>query len=179
MPHVACSLKPLACLLQQGESFWALYRKLQHCWFGTLASSNCMMCLLQEGEPSWELFRKERDGLLESLKRRAKMLEHALNKLEGVHCTPVDGALYAFPTIHLPKGASEKAKELGKSPDWLYCKELLEATGIVVVPGSGFGQADGTLHFRTTILPAEDAIEGVCNSMQDFHGKFLKKYGSS
>jgi hypothetical protein len=29
--------------------------------------------------------------------------------------------------------------------DSLYCMELLEQTGIVVVPGSGFGQAPGNL----------------------------------
>lgn len=46
----------------------------------------------------------------------------------------------------------------GKAPDWLYCREVLQATGIVVVPGSGFGQADGTFHFRTTFLPSEEDI---------------------
>ena len=46
----------------------------------------------------------------------------------------------------------------GKQPDWLYCRDLLVSTGIVVVPGSGFGQADGTYHFRTTFLPSEDDI---------------------
>ena len=29
---------------------------------------------------------------------------------------------------------------MGKAPDFLYCKELLENTGIVTVPGSGFRQ---------------------------------------
>ncbi len=33
-----------------------------------------------------------------------------------------------------------EAARVGKQPDWLYCAELLESTGIVVVPGSGFGQ---------------------------------------
>jgi alanine transaminase len=36
--------------------------------------------------------------------------------------------------------------------------EMLMNTGIVVVPGSGFGQKDGTFHFRTTFLPSEDDI---------------------
>ena len=36
--------------------------------------------------------------------------------------------------------AVQAAKEIGKSPDFLYCKELLENTGIVTVPGSGFQQ---------------------------------------
>jgi len=36
----------------------------------------------------------------------------------------------------------------GMKPDVMYCFELLEETGICVVPGSGFGQKDGTYHFR-------------------------------
>lgn len=37
---------------------------------------------------------------------------------------------------------------LGMQPDMLYCLRLLEETGICVVPGSGFGQREGTYHFR-------------------------------
>jgi len=33
-------------------------------------------------------------------------------------------------------------------PDAMYCYQLLEETGICVVPGSGFGQQEGTYHFR-------------------------------
>lgn len=29
---------------------------------------------------------------------------------------------------------------MGKAPDFFYCKQLLEETGIVTVPGSGFKQ---------------------------------------
>ena len=34
----------------------------------------------------------------------------------------------------------QEAEKIGKAPDFLYCKELLENTGIVTVPGSGFRQ---------------------------------------
>ena len=37
--------------------------------------------------------------------------------------------------------AGQAAKEAGKAPDFFYCKQLLEETGIVTVPGSGFKQA--------------------------------------
>ena len=53
--------------------------------------------------------------------------------------------------------------------------KLLEATGIVVVPGSGFGQVEGTWYFRTTFLPAEAEIEGVVGKdfqvSQGLHGR--------
>lgn len=34
-------------------------------------------------------------------------------------------------------------------PDEYYCLKLLEETGISFVPGSGFGQIEGTYHFRS------------------------------
>lgn len=34
------------------------------------------------------------------------------------------------------------------APDMFFCLSLLEETGICVVPGSGFGQREGTYHFR-------------------------------
>lgn len=37
--------------------------------------------------------------------------------------------------------------------------QLLEETGIVTVPGTGFGQEEGTFHLRTTILPPEEKIQ--------------------
>lgn len=36
----------------------------------------------------------------------------------------------------------------GQAPDMFFCIKLLEETGICVVPGSGFGQREGTFHFR-------------------------------
>ena len=34
----------------------------------------------------------------------------------------------------------QAAKKTGKAPDFFYCMQLLEETGIVTVPGSGFKQ---------------------------------------
>ena len=56
--------------------------------------------------------------------------------------------MYLFPTINLPEKAVKAAEEAGKKPDEFYCLQLLDATGICVVPGSGFGQKPNTLHFR-------------------------------
>lgn len=40
-------------------------------------------------------------------------------------------------------------QSLSLAPDMFYCLKLLEETGICVVPGSGFGQRQGTYHFRS------------------------------
>lgn len=70
----------------------------------------------------------------------------------------------------------EEAKKLGTAADQLYCLRLVENTGIVVVPGSGFGQKDGTWHFRTTFLPSEDKIDSVIARLQAYHASFMDKY---
>jgi len=48
--------------------------------------------------------------------------------------------MYLFPRIRLPEKAIKAAEAEKSAPDAFYCKRLLNATGIVVVPGSGFGQ---------------------------------------
>lgn len=58
----------------------------------------------------------------------------------------------------------------------MYCMQLVEQTGIVLVPGSGFGQYPGSNHFRITILPPEDKIHDVIQLLSVFHNNFLAKY---
>lgn len=84
--------------------------------------------------------------------------------------------MYAFPRISIPEKAQAKAKDEDVAPDFLYCRELLEATGIVAVPGSGFKQAEGTFHMRVTILPPEEDMAAVLERLSEFHAAFLKKY---
>ena len=74
-------------------------------------------------------------------------LEDAFNKLEGISCNKAEGAMYLFPQIHLPQKAIEAAKAAKKAPDAFYALRLLESTGIVVVPGSGFGQVSQLNHY--------------------------------
>ncbi|KAL8253516.1 hypothetical protein R6Q59_037209 [Mikania micrantha] len=92
------------------------------------------------GDESCEAYLSERDGILKSLARRAKTLEDAFNSLEGVTCNKAKGAMYLFPRIILPKRAIKAAEEAKKAADAYYAIRLLNATGIVVVPGRGFGQ---------------------------------------
>jgi alanine transaminase len=130
----------------------------------------------KEGEPSYELFCKERDDILASLKRRSIALGSALNALEGVTCRPSDGAMYCFPNLVFPQKYMDECKEANKVPDVEYCTRLLNQTGIVTVPGSGFGQRPGTWHFRTTFLPSEEDIKGVAVKLTDFHNSFIAQY---
>ncbi|EEY66057.1 alanine aminotransferase 2 [Phytophthora infestans T30-4] len=130
----------------------------------------------QPGDASYERYAEQRDGTLGSLKRRAEKLVKAFNELEGVTCNETEGAMYTFPNLTLPPKAVEAAKEAGMAPDAFYCTQMLDDTGIVVVPGSGFGQKEGTWHFRTTILPPEDAVDDVIEMTSKFHAKFMDTY---
>lgn len=48
------------------------------------------------GDPSYAQFRREKDAVIDSLKRRAKMITDAFNSLEGVVCQETDGERYRF-----------------------------------------------------------------------------------
>lgn len=84
--------------------------------------------------------------------------------------------MYAFPRIFIPAKAVEEAQAHKMAPDMFYCMKLLEETGICVVPGSGFGQREGTYHFRMTILPPMEKLKTVLQKVKDFHMQFLEKY---
>lgn len=117
--------------------------------------------------------------MLAELAAKAKLTEQVFNEAPGIHCNPVQGAMYSFPRVQLPPRAVQRAQvwrraggaaegrgrggagseasrpdqpprpqELGLAPDMFFCMRLLEETGICVVPGSGFGQREGTYHFR-------------------------------
>ncbi|XP_048772562.2 alanine aminotransferase 1-like [Ostrea edulis] len=128
------------------------------------------------GEPSYDLFMKEKNEVLGQLKQKAELVAETFNSVERMSCNPVQGAMYAFPQIYLPEAAVETAKKKGIGADAMYCFELLESTGICVVPGSGFGQKPGTYHFRTTILPPVDKLKEMMERFKKFHVGFMQKY---
>lgn len=81
--------------------------------------------------------------------------------------------MYLFPTITIPQKAVAAAKKESRQPDEFYCSRLLDATGVCIVPGSGFGQKEGTLHFRTTFLAPGTEWVG---SIEKFHRDFIAEF---
>ena len=94
------------------------------------------------------------------LTSRRNMTVEMLNSIDGISCVKPEGAFYAFPQLH------------GIDSDGHFVAELIKETGVVVVPGSGFGQVPGTNHFRVVFLPNERILEKAYSSI----GNFLKKY---
>lgn len=61
-------------------------------------------------------------------------------------------------------------QSLSMAPDMLYCLKLLEETGICVVPGSGFGQKEGTYHFRLDVNTSTgEWSSGICRHTVYLH----------
>ena len=137
----------------------------------------------QPGDESYETYVQEKESILKSLKRKAEMLGEGINNIPGMSLDVPEGAMYAFVKFSLPPDPlvdetmmtpSERLEYEAKR-DNDYCMALLEKTGICVVPGSGFGQMPGTLHFRTTFLPPEDEIEEFIASLKKFHMEYVKE----
>lgn len=125
------------------------------------------------GDPSFAQYDAEYHGIFNGLRERAIALHRAFDQMEGVECGAPQGSMYLFPTITVPAKAAEAAAKEGRTPDEFYCLKMLEATGVCVVPGSGFGQVPGTLHFRTTFLaPGTEWVGKIV----DFHKKFMAEY---
>ncbi|KOM39795.1 hypothetical protein LR48_Vigan03g317700 [Vigna angularis] len=115
---------------------------------------------LKPGDISYDQFVRESNGILESLRRRARIMTDGFNSCRNVVCNFTEDA----------------AKQAGKVADVFYCLKLLEATGISTVPGSGFGQKEGVFHLRTTILPAEEDMPAIMDSFKKFNDEFMEQY---
>jgi alanine transaminase len=139
----------------------------------------------------------KRGGYMEITGFSAPVREQ-IYKLASVNlCSNITGQILASLIMNPPKAGDEsytsyKAEKDGiiasltrrakaledafKAPDAFYALRLLESTGIVVVPGSGFGQVPGTWHFRCTILPQEEKIPAIISRFKVFHEAFMAEY---
>ncbi len=135
-----------------------------------------LMCNPPRTGAAHEMCETHRRTIMSSLERRAAKMTATLAEMEGVTCGPLKASMYGFPKLRLPAAALQAAADAGKEADLFYCLELLRATGIVTVPGSGFKQRDGEYHFRITILPAEDKLDGVLARLKTFHKQFMDRY---
>jgi alanine-synthesizing transaminase len=100
---------------------------------------------------------------MEKLTVRRDLTVKMLNDIPGISCVKPEGAFYAFPRLHMDQ------------PDGKFVAELIKETGVVIVPGSGFGQVPGTQHFRAVFLPNEQILERAYASI----GSFFEKYKNS
>jgi aspartate aminotransferase len=85
------------------------------------------------------------------LERRRDWLVDGLNGLPGIRCMRPEGAFYAFPDV---RQVEERA---GLSTEQLAAL-LLEAHGVAVLPGTGFGPG-GAGHLRLSFAVAPTNLD--------------------
>ena len=56
---------------------------------------------------------QEKESVLGNLAKKAKLTEDLFNQVPGIHCNPLQGAMYAFPRIFIPAKAMEAAQVRG------------------------------------------------------------------
>ena len=78
------------------------------------------------------------------------------NSMPHVSCVKPRGAFYAFPRLDLAES------------DENFVKQLLFEKHVLVVHGSGFGQAPGTRHFRIVFLPDEATLTRAYENIAAF-----------
>lgn len=97
--------------------------------------------------------------LVATLQKRRDLTMELLGKIPGISLVKPQGAFYAFPKIDV-------------KDDNHFIAELIKATGVICVPGSGFGQKPGTSHFRIVILPSEKILRKSFELIADFKEKY-------
>ena len=74
------------------------------------------------------------------MKERAGILTDTFNRMENVSSQNIEGSMYGFPKVEFSDKAIAAAAAKGLPADGLYCMGMVNETGIMTVPGSGFGQ---------------------------------------
>eukprot|EP00826_Nyctotherus_ovalis_P015328 TRINITY_DN14347_c0_g1_i18.p1 TRINITY_DN14347_c0_g1~~TRINITY_DN14347_c0_g1_i18.p1 ORF type:complete len:540 (+),score=152.49 TRINITY_DN14347_c0_g1_i18:76-1695(+) len=67
------------------------------------------------------------------------------------------------------------AREKKLAPDTMYCAKALKKTGLVLVPGCGFGQMRGSYHFCIASIMHAD-FGAALDRFKEFNEKFFSKY---
>jgi aspartate/methionine/tyrosine aminotransferase len=103
------------------------------------------------------------DHIKETIKKLGQRRDYALkrlNAIEGISCAKPEGAFYVFPKIH----------EVGRKwkTDSEYAIELLKATGVLFVHGSGFDPLYGAGHVRGVFLPPIETLEKALDEVERF-----------
>lgn len=101
--------------------------------------------------------------LNQRLEKRRNIVVEKIAKIPGINLVEPHGAFYAFPSIDV-------------KDDNHFAIELMKETGVVVVPGKGFGEKPGTSHFRIVILPPEEILSEAFELIGEFYKKYKEKF---
>jgi aspartate/methionine/tyrosine aminotransferase len=83
-------------------------------------------------------------GIMRKLRERRNLIAARLNSIDSITTTIPDAAFYIMPKIDLRNRWKNDAE---------FVLDVLNETGVVFVPGSGFCPTYGASHFRSVYLP--------------------------
>ncbi len=107
-------------------------------------------------KPALEGDQSHLEDMINRLTVRRDLVVDRLNAMPGFSCVKPTGAFYVFPTI------------AANASDWDFGLGLLREHGVVTVPGTGFGQREGTKHLRIVLLPPEPILEKAMDLIEKF-----------
>jgi len=93
---------------------------------------------------------------VDKLRRRRDLVMQWAQKTRRASCVSPRGAFYAFPRLEIPES------------DDRFVRSLLAEEHVLVVHGSGFGEAPGTRHIRIVFLPPESILEQALGKITEY-----------
>src|SRR5688572_20570988 len=106
--------------------------------------------------------RSHQPAFREALRERAELVYQRANAIPGVASTRPRGAFYAMPKVDLPAGRSDAD----------FIVEMVHATGVLCVHGSGFGMDPADGYFRMVTLAPPSQL----NEIWDLIAGFVARY---
>ncbi len=96
--------------------------------------------------------------MMTRLRARRDLTVRRINAIPGLSMQEPSSAFYAMPRMQLPRVTSDEA----------FVMSLLRETGVLFVHGSGFGQKEGTQHFRIVFLPQEEVLTAAFDRLEAY-----------
>lgn len=108
--------------------------------------------------------RSHQHAFREALRERAELTTRRLNQIDGMSVVAPAAAFYSMPKVTLPAGKTDED----------FVLELLRATGILCVYGSGFGTDPRDGFFRIVFLASPSELNQIYDDMAEFTQTFLR-----
>ena len=97
---------------------------------------------------------------LKKINERAEYSYNRLKAIPGISVNMPKGAFYIFPRLKLENAPWKTDKE--------FQLDLLKTTGVLIVPGSGFGMKPEDLFFRIVTLPTIEVQKQAYDRLEQF-----------
>jgi alanine-synthesizing transaminase len=109
--------------------------------------------------------RSHQESFRAALRERAELTVRRLSAIESITVTAPSAAFYAMPRVALPPGVTDEE----------YVLELLRATGVLCVYGSGFGTRPEEGYFRVVFLANPADLSSIYDDLAGFTREFLNR----